>query len=417
MAEPKKPKGKIRRALEKIVAGAVLLHAGTQLSYLANDLYHSARPSAVRVAFEQEFGIPLKGWASDIENKPQQITAITEALREEKTEGDLHINTIRVESPNYLKKSIDEQFYQIFTFGYSGLCIPGSGNAEIKINARDAGDIQRTVHHEAKHAKAFAVMRAHPEFLERWDALSRDGEGNSLYHVPNRLYHPPFRPIFSWLPGLHNIVQDDRSQSPTHYENLGFVSPYAMTDIDEDIAETGASAEGFVLDCLPSSRAPISDTLRKKYRLAEEYGLVPQEYNSMLNLQDLARAAWGSDQVTDATIVDSFIRSSQAFLEEHPGSRWEQDVLGTRGTLIYNLPKTVEFGQFRLIAIVDFETLLRSKPGCDYLLLEALERLHTSTGNSDAASMYTGVRLRYLAEMRSLGSQEANQNCKAALLQ
>ncbi|HLC66183.1 MAG TPA: hypothetical protein VJK52_00930 [Candidatus Nanoarchaeia archaeon] len=386
----KSTKSIIRKSLEKLAIGAVLLHASTQVAYWANDAYHAVRPSEVRASFKNEFGVPLRGWSADIEERRDVIDSIRGVLRIEQSEGPLHITAVRIESDKYLKKSLFEQIAGTFGTGYSGCFFRPTGGIILKPSANP-----ETVHHEIKHAKAYALLRTRPEFHVRWRSLTesiagKDGYDSLAWRICARtkglqyLLRPQVRireipPSLVWAEG---------------YEIDGFVSDYARTNIHEDIAELGEQAEWLKLSLRYPDIGRQSPAITDKFSLAEEYGLIPPGFSKFKEIQDIYFCMFDGPrgQLLRANAVE-FLTASEEFLALYPKTRYEGELLAAQGMVLQQLASGDNERQMLESAVARFETALHL-PDHDNNLLAIVDRLavcHKALGNQEKASEYLNV--------------------------
>ena len=314
---------------KRLALAGMLFHGATQLNYFRNDIYNAVNPSPVRREFQEEYGFPIRGWKADIEEQPQDLKDIAETVCRERQTRDFKLNNIRVESANYLKRDIIEQAITIVATGqYSGWCYLDRLGLK-----RKAGE--GTVSHEIKHQKIYEVIRVHPEFLEKWDALSRDEDGKSLYRGYIATYGEDIRFI-------GKLFRDNRGLD---YEKLGFVSLYAMSNIGEDIAETCERAEinphdleSVLFGIKPNphnDRIPRNEKIVAKIKLAEEYKLIPEGFMEFHELYTTYQEAYASVENTSETkLAEEYLEKTKAFLNKHPNSVYECELRRKRGELL-----------------------------------------------------------------------------------
>jgi len=328
MEEKKMKKGKkkgFRRILNwagNVLAVTALAHGATQLGFWANDLYHAAFPSKQRAAFKEEFGFPLRGWNADLTREYNKVSNISETVAEEMHSLPFDLASIRIRSDNYLKMPFIDQLGQIITRGNSGYY----GLNRIVL---DEGSSYATTHHEIKHAKTFEIARKHPEFLDRWRALSLDENGESLYLNLVEQGCSRFR-------GLGKFVDEEKLDYKNN-EALGFVSNYARTNVYEDIAEVGEEAEmGYsnLVDWLAPDDSERNEKLAAKFTLAEEYGIIPKGFMEKVLLDKAIRGIWGRHGMHHSARARKYLDSSEAFLEKYPDSVYECEVRANRSNIL-----------------------------------------------------------------------------------
>jgi hypothetical protein len=313
---------KIRKGLKYGILAGLLLHAGSQLTYWANDIYHAIKPSTHRAKFEEQFGFPLKGWSGDIERDQQNVSMIADTIARERQGRDFRLESIRIRDRNYLKQPIWDQFDSIIT-------IPSSGYYILDRIVLDDYVQKSTLHHECKHAKAYDIIAEHPEFLEKWKILARDKSGESLYLSEGEQ-------ICSRVRGLGSLV-DGKKQIFSENEKLGFISNYARTNVHEDIAELCEAAETnsqSFKEFLFGGPEYRNDILAKKIALAQEYGLIPAEFTDFVKLEDmfLDSAVWHG--YIDQEKAQPFMRESEEFLNKNPNSVYESQLRSSRAYVL-----------------------------------------------------------------------------------
>lgn len=120
--------------------------------------------------------------------------------------------------------------------------------------------------HEMKHPLIRKVLDSDPSFKEKWEALCKDENGNSLYKysLANFLHH-----VSASLEGPIENRKD--------LEKEGFLSEHSRANIEEDAAILSSDIDSFALD---SNRIkeifsdPDKWRLHGKIKLLEQYGLV-----------------------------------------------------------------------------------------------------------------------------------------------
>ncbi|VVB78853.1 Uncharacterised protein [uncultured archaeon] len=324
----KKIFGFCKKTGKEIALILALAHGATQINYTANDFVNYDNPSQMRRDFQKQFDFPIKGFEEDIEEQPKDIMGIAEVVQREKQTKNFQLRNMRIESNNYLKRSLAEQFGDIFTIGYSGWYF----GEKIGITKK-AG--QKTLTHEIKHAKTFDIIRDHPEFLDKWKALAKDENGNSLYRGDVVTACKRVR-------GLEKLFRD--LPRPVNYEKSGFVSNYARSNVYEDIAETCEMAELdpcietylFGVSPNPHNNAiPKNEKVVAKIKLAEEYGLIPPGFMEYSELKRLFPKALGAVENGSGTkTAEEFLEKSRAFLDKHPNSVYECELRVNRGYLL-----------------------------------------------------------------------------------
>lgn len=315
MAEKKKRFEKIRKSIKYGLLAGALLHAGTQVAYWANNIYHAINPSVYRAKFEEQFGFPLKGWSDDIEGNLQNVSIIANGIERERMSGGLDVASIRIKDENYFKQPMWDQFGSLF-FNPASYCA-GKWIVLCDYARRD------TLHHECKHAKTWDIDKEHPEFLDRWRDLAKTESGESLYlSIGNQ--------ICSRVKGLDFLVNRIRETSSEN-RRLGFVSDYARTNVWEDIAEVGEAAE-----TNPHALSELlfgeekENAIAKKIALAQAYKLIPAECTEFLELENMYSNCSGFHGSIDQEKAQSFMKASEEFFRRNPKSVYESELRSNR---------------------------------------------------------------------------------------
>ncbi|MBI4440617.1 hypothetical protein HY639_00470 [Candidatus Woesearchaeota archaeon] len=344
---------KLKRAASLLCRGILVFHLGTQLCYTAQTVYSEQYPSPRRAAFRQEFGFSLRGY-EEVDNR--DLGDIAAVLHKEHLEKPFTLTSLRIRSPSYLRQSLDQQLDGLISVGNAGYYFMGHV-------VLDASAGAGTVHHEVKHAKAEAVMDAHPEFRQQWLDLAKDNQGNSFYLSAWDAFCSRYK-------GLHLLIKEP---DPVVSERLGFVTNYARTNVDEDIAELCEEAE-----CRPRHFISLrhNERIAAKIKLAETYGLLPKEFSAYVALLD-ARS-------------EDFLEHSAQFLVQCPKSVYELDVHRQRGDLLEALSLEA--------AALEYESGLQARykdPWQYRLLLCDLQRIHKKLGNTGKERLYAVASVRY----------------------
>jgi len=275
-------------------------HLATQTYHTARALYYTAYPTEIRRSFAEKFGFPLQGYDIEETNSAAQIAAV---LHKEKMEMDFSLDAIYIRSFSYLQKPIHEQFFSMVGTGNGGYCYN-------KFVVLQSPVWEGTVHHEIKHAKAYAIWAAHPEFIEKWEALAKGKNGQSLYLSPQEDWCYDYK-------GLRNFV---REQNKKEDEKLGFVSSYARRNSDEDIAELCEEAELKAPNFIPWLYTAPNQRIQAKTRLAEQYQLIPPYFSAYVFVLSQQK--------------ELFMKTSDDFLKRHQKSIYEGSLRKNRGKFL-----------------------------------------------------------------------------------
>lgn len=317
---------RVKKWGKRLALTTVLFHGATQLNCWRNDISNALNPSPLRKEFYDQFGIPVRGWASDIEDNPEQFKYVVETLCREKQTGEFNLKYLRVESQNYLKRDLREQIGDIFTIGYEGWCFKD----RVGISRR-AGE--STISHEIKHAKTDEVIKKHPEFLQRWEEFARDENGNSLYRgnaVTN----------LRRLRGLERLFRD--SQNCREDRKLGFISSYARSNVYEDIAETCETAELTPEELTTALFGNEFDNSKQKnekivgkLKLAEKYGLIPKGFFEYAELRkEFPKALGATENILGSKLPEDVVLRAEDFIKKYPNSVYECELRRYIGNLL-----------------------------------------------------------------------------------
>lgn len=314
------------RLIKSTVKYALYLHLGTQAAYCGNDLLHSAQPSLIRSEFNKTIGFPIKGWSEDVEENIPKIFQAVRVLEKEKAIGPFELESIRIESPHYLQKNILEQLSFLAATRHGGYF--HSVFKEIVVNETVNPAV---VHHEVKHTRTYKLLKEHPEFREKWEALAVDETGNSLYFSG-------LEQICSAIKVLNEFVDKEKLEERIN-EELGFVSTYARTNFFEDVAETGELAEDANIGAAKAENWLLGEQrnpkIIAKLKLAEEYGIISKGFREYAALSRQLREAAGFHGEIDLTATGQFMEASQNFLEKYPGNIYTLSLRLARGEIVY----------------------------------------------------------------------------------
>ncbi|HLC86686.1 MAG TPA: hypothetical protein VJH65_00200 [Candidatus Nanoarchaeia archaeon] len=383
----KYPEGtkRMKKAIKNMALAGLLLYGGGQMSYLYNNLYHFFNPSPTRTVFERQFGFSLKGWDDDIEENKRNISIISDVVKKEKKSRDFELDSIRIKDSSYLKQPIWDHLYGIF--------IPSSGYyISDKIVLNDL--LQRdTIHHEIKHAKAFNILKEHPEFLMKWEALALDEKGESLYLTNTEQ-------IFYLVRGLRSFINKEKQVSSEN-KKLGFVSNYARTNVYEDIAELSELAETCPQEFrnwLFGDEKQKNEIIAKKVALAQEYNLIPKRFTEHIKLEKIFLDNFSGHNYINLKKSKQFMKASEDFLKENPESVYEAQI---RLNLAYVAhQRAYEIG-YRLgieDTIKEYKAVLTSgyKDRVAYsTALEKLAKVYMELGKKETSDIFKNAHKEY----------------------
>ncbi|MBI5390252.1 hypothetical protein HZB02_02085 [Candidatus Woesearchaeota archaeon] len=331
MTEQSKDKTMLQKAKswgKRIALAGLLFHAGTQLSYWANDIYQAINPSPLRANFQRAYNIPLHGWQKGIEEDPSNVLTIARVVEKERLEKPFQLNTLRINSPSYAKQAIWEQLEDIILSPRAGCYVPWLKNIILEEYPVD----QSVVHHEIKHAKTFDVLQQHPNFLEEWSRFAIDENGESLYLTSIENICSRVRGLSAWI--------DPKKKESLENMRLGFVSDYARTNVYEDITELCEATEGkdyrfraWLLgtpDNMYTNAQPPNQRIVGKVQLAEKYRIIPEGFSEYVIVEDLLWKSIGFHGGVDQEAAKAFMEASEQFLNRHPTTVYESKILSDR---------------------------------------------------------------------------------------
>lgn len=308
-----------------------IFHLGTQANYTFNDIKNARNQSEIRRQFQEEFGFPINGFSEDIEEKKgNDISTIAETIRREKLESDFNLKGIRIESDNYLKRSLIEQLVYIFSSGYSGWAL------DSRIGLK-TGTNERLVQHEIKHIKTYQHPRL-DALLAEWDQLAKDETGRSLYKYPGKGLVNMCKSQF--LEKTRGVDRFNRENIAKSSSEQGFVSENAALNIYEDIAETCEFIESFGDGVEEYSNTKNKNKrISKKIKLAEKYNLLPQ-LQEVHRIKRLYNAIFEDNVTCDDSMIpnlsrfEAFMQESDKYLANNPNNLHECHIRSLRGNAL-----------------------------------------------------------------------------------
>ena len=360
----------------------ILFHGATQLVYWGNDIINGLNPSEKRTEFKKEFGFPIRGWKSDIEKKPVDISDIGIVFYCEQLEKPFDIGSIRIRSDNYLKKSFVQQvddaiFSNLGYYTYYGIVI-------------DDLILKSTISHEIKHAKTFDIIKNNPDFIKNWKELSNDGSGNSLY-----LNNKEQLQVYM---GLEYLVDEDKIKEEEN-RNIGFVTNYARTNVYEDIAELGELAETNVtkfIEWFGYQYEPKNEKIIAKVKLAQENGIIPKEFSEYVHLESiLDDADVGDESSWNSKKAEEFFYLSEKFLEDNKETIYQSELRNKRAWIIQH---RFDDEESVIAAISEYKLSLKARykePDSYKNSLESLSRCFKLLDCNEEAKIYDDALKEY----------------------
>ncbi|MDD5650397.1 MAG: hypothetical protein PHF86_08295 [Candidatus Nanoarchaeia archaeon] len=372
---------KFKKILKIATIAGVLVFGRSQINHSLNDLYNYIHPSEIRTDFKKQFGFPIKGWYEDIEGNGKNISKIIQVIETEKQERNFSLNSIRIKTNNKDNQSLwdklEEKIVNPVGYYINNQIVLGE-NAE-----------ENVLHHEIKHAKTFDIMEQNPELLTEWKKLSLDQNGNSLY-LSN------LEQVYTYISGLESLI-DERKKVSSENVKLGFIDNYARTNIFEDIAELSE-----LVECKPKELMNLfygdnkNETIIKKIKLAQRYGLIPKDYTNYLELQYLISK--------NKLKTKEYFVLTDKFLKENPESIYESQIKLDRADLLLNEIKKKNSKTKIENAIDEYEYILNSryKDLVVYpVALQRLESLYQIKGNLEMSNLYRKAYKEYLIRLNN----------------
>jgi hypothetical protein len=347
----------------------VCYHLGRQIGpyddILTNDTIKDLFPTEIRKDFEEEFDIKIRGFENEIENNGSAISELSLALHQELTNNYyLELDHIRIEPKDFRKRSRlwCERFDPDNTIGlYSSFY--GDGRISLLVDEYS----QKTIYHEITHDVEKDIVFDHPEFLESWEKLSIDQNGNSMYlHEDwNKYYASP---------------------------NLGFVSSYSRRNIHEDIAEVCGNMKAHPEQFVDLMKFP---KIAAKTKLAVQYDDgIPEEFFDYI---ELVRLEKNLDSFSDFWSEERYLMEAEMFLGDFPESIYEAKILSK---IAWIKNDQMECGYETINRVIDsFEAILNSdyKGRDSYLMaLEKLGELHEQELDFDRSEIYYAAFDEYI---------------------
>ncbi len=317
--------------------------------------------STLRSDFETEFGIPLHGYHDEIEGDPKRVSTLASVLAREGDTRSKAIESIRIESsdsslvtPEWAKLEKNMKT----TFSSTGARLLGFYD-EGKVHVSATSD-KCTALHEVKHPRIDEIILAHPDFKTRWQALSNDQDGKSLYVGKMWDSLPPAR-------------------------NLGFLTRYSRRNIIEDMTKIAEKVNcGFDLSFTELNGLT---KIKAKIELAQEYGAIDSDFLEYLELKEMYASTFMPDgSFKDSPGVQLYLDKSATFLSAHPDSNYLSEIYYWRANLLWERGDTFDVPAAIEEAHAGLE--VQFKEGVSYLdSLDLLRRISDSEGDSSQADI------------------------------
>ena len=368
--------------LRLFAAGIFAFHLGTETNYYWNLRQQDLHPTKQQVRFRQEFGFPIYGEASELENK--SLSSIVEIIHNERQSGPISLKSLHLIPRSYRQKSFFQQLFAIQNcMSKTSTCayIPYTNTIVLDPDIKNLA-----LCHELKHARE-AALPQRTQFLEEWAACSQNQDGSS--------------PYLSWLEwwaykiGLcQKALQEEKEP-----EKEGFVSSYSRISAQEDIAEINALAEENPLGFIHAFYQQHNPRIIKKVLLsAQQSQLIPKEFPVYLELENLYRTTqqvhrW--EPVSEAE-KKRWLFLSNLFLATFPRSKYLGEIYCSRGTI---LEAAGEIEQ----AAISYKNGLASPyndPSTYRSLLGRLRRCSKNLGQNEKEQLYISATDLYMEKAK-----------------
>jgi len=368
-----KVKSRARKSMRVLMAGSLAWSIFFQTKYCIRGNITTER----RTAFEQELGFPILGYLEDVEQKEGNISKIANAVHREKVHGPFEMNSIRISSSNYWRKSIAGQLEHLLFQGgeaYTGIAPPDLDRIYLNNDFSPY-----TIMHELCHVKSEKIHDANPEFKEKWVSLALDDDGNTHYTSLTLWFLSKLRFI-----GDHIKVSDHTSEEN---EKDGFINSYSRYWWYEDAAEVCEEAGSrYLRTTIRQIYDDKNARITAKFKLAQEYGLIPAEFLDYLKVE---KAVKDDDETYES--ANKILEIGKAFLEEHPETVYEITIRNKMGKLL-------EESENYERAIAEYKLGLQAnyKDHVDYKdTLHRISICHAQLGSSDKMKLYEEAEKRY----------------------
>ncbi len=303
---------KIKQFFKKLAwnmfLGATLFHVGTEACYTARQAYLNRNPSRLRQEFYEQFWIPLSGWEEDVEDNSELVSKISEELHRHQILGAVPLKKINVESRNYLKKSFLEQVR--FILHGRSRNTAGYYNSESKTIDVFRNTGSGSISHEIAHSKVDYGLEENPGLLERFERISVDRNGKSLYNERKGRK-------------LEDLTEEERE--------FGFLTEYSITSPAEDLAESSRYEqipEELLFEEIFVKKNP---KLLEKIRYAKELRIIPYEF------EDYVRIKCDYKEFDDEQKAREFLKYTDEFLHRNSGSVYECGIHDLRSRVLKHL--------------------------------------------------------------------------------
>jgi hypothetical protein len=305
--QPKMYVRKKQRISLKVVLGVALMPISLGYCLLDaprfyNDLKHKLSPSTQRVEFLEKFGYPIKGWTDDIEDKGKNISILAEVIHREQMERPFSLNSIRIRPESIMLQGAIEKGNLLVKEQNGGTYTKSTDNIMLSHNFGWS-----VAHHEIAHDKIADILKERPGLLEEYAKIGVDKEGKSLYLTSDE------RDIF-WSRWRDKSTIEHKLDPELCYE-LGFVSSYARTKPEEDLAEVCAYAK-----VNPDSFIALLDPnkghkkVKSKIAFAIDAGLLSKRYMEYVALKNVYNQSFPGKNSIDSRKAQVFMQMSERYL-------------------------------------------------------------------------------------------------------
>ncbi len=357
---------KVKRYVGYPVLALALVQGAAHLNYSRKNLENMVNPSEIRKEFRKNFNVYLLGDKENVEDEGMGVSKLSLVLDKEKKEKDFNLERIFMKSEKFFNKPIWDQ--------YEGIVVDAPGGTAFGKYIELGNVSPESIHHEIKHTKTFEILKRNPEFKKRWEKISTDKNGNSMYLSG-------LENVFYWVKGMEKLIPQDKINFSNNL-NEGFISAYSKNNFYEDVAELCSRVEEYpyyFLNIYYGDKTNQYKKVKEKISLAMEVGLIPREFLDYLNLRKLSRDLF-AEGLRDKHMKEYF-EESDKFLKKYQRSVYLDEIYNSRGFI-----KTYDFSdkEREKDAEKEFDKALK----CDYkgegysLALYSLKTLNKDYSNN-----------------------------------
>jgi hypothetical protein len=304
----------------------ILLVSALAVGYSAPYQYHDLRSESQQY-FARAMDVSVIGWSD--RRKREQLNHV---LEEEFSTGDFELSKIKFFNQHH------DFSLLVLLHELSMDYVPSTAspiNNEIRLNQNSD---YRTMVHEVKHIKHFAVNKRDSDFMNKWYVVVSDEEGNTNYLSSAEEFCYRLRDSVPCL-DISDKLNEEENQ------HLGFPTNYARVNAYEHIAELGTVAE---LDPNEILRlVALNPKYKEMLKCMEDAEIIAEGYlDFQLLQQDLQRVKemlrshyhYPDYMVDEANRAQDefYLDRTQRFIDAHPNSSYVIGLREQRGEIYYN---------------------------------------------------------------------------------